>query len=108
MTSPIKVGFWYSLQEHHLPQPQHHVDTTWDPAERDIVIAYIKKGLRGSTYRGFSRCRFCQCPNGSSDQTDGTYIWPSGFAHYLEVHHVKPPQKFIDHVLKKVSQRVAV
>jgi hypothetical protein len=84
------------------------VDKNWDWETRDKVIEYLKRGLRTNTYLGFSRCRLCQCPNGSSEQTDGTYIWPSGYVHYLERHQVKPPKAFIDHVLKKISQRVNV
>ena len=35
---------------------------------------------------------------GGTDLSDGHYVWPFGFAHYVEAHGVKPPQEFIDHV----------
>lgn len=27
--------------------------------------------------------------------TDGVYVWPEGFAHYVESHHVRPPAAFV-------------
>jgi hypothetical protein len=47
---------------------------------------------------GYSDCRFCGCNNGDSDLSDGDYLWPSGFAHYLEAHDVKPPKVFLEHI----------
>lgn len=100
MTSNAReVGFWYSQHEPHLPKPQEFVDPDWDPALRLQVLEYVKNGRERAAYRGFSRCRFCGKSNGSLELTDGTYIWPEGFAHYIEDHLVKPPEDFIRHVL---------
>ena len=60
-------------------------------------------GAFSDGYRGMSRCRFCGMWNGSEDYTDGDYRWPSGFAHYLRAHAVKPPQAFIAHVLSRTA-----
>jgi hypothetical protein len=30
------------------------------------------------------------------------WVWPDGFAHYLQLHAVKPPQEFVDHVLREM------
>ena len=32
------------------------------------------------------------------DLTDGRWVWPQGFAHYVEVHGVRPPQAFLDDI----------
>lgn len=50
---------------------------------------------------GNSWCRFrCgETSMGNCELTDGVYVWPEGFLHYVQVHHVKPPQQFINHVL---------
>ncbi len=29
--------------------------------------------------------------------TDGTYAWPSDFAHYIERHHARPPADLVEH-----------
>lgn len=31
--------------------------------------------------------------------TDGTYAWPAIFAHYVEHHHVRPPEEFVSHMI---------
>lgn len=96
-----KVGYWWSLHDQDLPKPQDHVDPAWaKTGECAIVLAHLENGRKKDTYRGFSVCRICHAANGSSDATDGVYVWPSGFAHYILVHQVKPSQDFIDHVLK--------
>lgn len=38
---------------------------------------------------------------GASEFSDGVYVWPEGLAHYLEKHHVRLPQRFVDHVLRE-------
>ena len=56
-------------------------------------------------WRGYSTCRICGLsPNGSTCIADDTFVWPEGFAHYIEEHSVRPPQEFIDHVKRKVSK----
>ena len=32
---------------------------------------------------------------GSTDQTDGEWVWPKGLAHYIEHHSVALPEEFI-------------
>ena len=36
---------------------------------------------------------------GSWDLTDGTWVWPQGLSHYVEVHGVVLPEEFVSHVL---------
>jgi len=85
-----------------LPDPKDFVDPSWDPAERGMVIAYLRKGRVLERYFGYSTCRFkCGIDDaemGDADLTDGTFVWPEGFAHYLEKHNVRPGQDFVTHV----------
>lgn len=111
------VGEWNSLMglmgvflkpmAKDLPSPQDFVDPTWDLAERDLVIQYLRRGRALEHYKGYSNCRFkCGIKDsdmGDADLTDGTFVWPEGFAHYLQVHNVRPDERFIDHVLKKIA-----
>ena len=108
MTRPKEVGFWSDPDDGvpgDLPNPIDLVDETWDPDERDVVTRYLRSGGDYMMLKGYSSCRFrCGIPDsemGSKTLTDGEYVWPEGLPHYLEVHHVKPPREFIDHVLKK-------
>lgn len=78
--------------------PCDYVDESWDEEQRNAVILYLDSYDSLYWWRGSSRCRFCDIRNGSRCQSDGTYVWPSGFSHYLLEHGVKPPQEFILHV----------
>lgn len=103
------IGFWTDRSEFTQPigavDPRTLVDASWDATERARVVAYLKNGVTHETWRGFSYCRFeCGRPShkmGSRDLTDGVYVWPEGYAHYVEDHLVKPPADFITRVLSK-------
>jgi hypothetical protein len=81
------------------------VDTTWDPQERDRVIAYVERAPDVERWRGYSFCRLgCNGDDvdmGVSDKGDDKFIWPEGFGHYLRVHGVRPPEEFVRHVLAR-------
>ncbi len=55
--------------------------------------------MREREYLGLSYCRFdCgQRGLGSADLTDGTWVWPEGLWHYVDVHSVRLPDEFIQH-----------
>lgn len=104
------VGYWASsadpeadryLQQHglELPWPEDFVCSDWGDDVRAVVLEHLRGGEPVEYWRGNSTCRFgCDIDNGSRDLSDGTYVWPEGFAHYVEAHNVKPPQEFIRHV----------
>lgn len=93
-----RVGFWRSDSEPFLPDPHTMVDPAWNAMERRRVIAYLRSGRHAAAYKGWSTCRFCKQPNGSTELTDNMWLWPEGLAHYLEVHQVKLPEDFLTHV----------
>lgn len=93
-----KVGFWCTGSDRTLPDPAKFIDKNWGGEEKEIVLKHLtNRRFDRIAYKGWSDCRICKCQNGSEDVSDGYYIWPSGLAHYLSVHFVKPPQDFIDH-----------
>ena len=96
------MGYWHSYEEIEYPDPAWFVDPLWETSEREIVINYLKSGVEFRGFCGISWCRFRCKENdlGSKELTDGFYYWPEGFIHYLEIHYVKPPQEFLDHVKK--------
>lgn len=97
--TPKYLGFWVSKSEPHLPNPEHYVDRDWNLLDRARVIHYLLDAPITNHSRGTSWCRMCHIPNGGVEQADGTYTWPSGFAHYLSNHFVRPPDEFVQHVL---------
>lgn len=98
-----RVGFWWSDNEPWFPHPKSFVDPKWGRVDREVVSLYLERGLTKDTYFGHSVCRFCGKENGCRDLTDGTYVWPEGYAHYLREHGVKPPIHFIEHVRSKLG-----
>lgn len=99
----IRIGYWWSKDEPDLPHPKDFVDLSWDKAERDAVVHYVTSCNVVNRYRGMSFCRMCGRINGSTDLADEKYIFPSGFAHYIREHGVRPPDEFIQHVLEKIK-----
>ena len=108
-----KVGFWRYVwndvckQYDHLPHPKEFVDTDWADAEREIVVEQLREtSLQDhelKQYRGFSRCRICDERNGSKEYYSDEFRWPEGYGHYVAEHGVKPPQEFIDYLLKRAG-----
>jgi hypothetical protein len=101
------LGYWawpktnYQEASVGLPDPHDFVDEKWDPVQRNAVIRHLGAGKVFESWRGISWCRF-RCGErymGSACLTDGKFVWPQGFSHYVESHAVKPPQEFINHVL---------
>jgi len=91
--------------EAHLPSVRDCVDPKWDPKERARVLAYISdQRFRSTGYMGYSTCRICGKDNGTADFSDGRYVWPEGFDHYIREHAVRPPRAFVRHVLWMVSR----
>lgn len=117
------VGFWARKQDEKseaLPWPADFIDLSWDLEERTDVLAYLCAPTEKIGYRGSSWCRLCAeimpppspgVPRralnwemlGSHDFSDGIFVWPEGYFHYVAVHGVKPPREFLEHVLKGKS-----
>ncbi|MET7297991.1 hypothetical protein [Embleya sp. NPDC005575] len=98
------LGYWRSSDSPRLPDPANLVDTTWDGAERALVVDYLDRGQIGRRFMGITRCRICDAPNGGAEKTDGVFVWPNGLAHYLEEHGVRLPHEFVAHVLRRSEE----
>ena len=102
------VGFWrQSIEERsELPHPQELIDPSWPVVERVRVATYLRRGQVARAYLGYSFCRLdCGLAvqfMGTRDLTDGEWVWPEGFAHYVEHHAVKPPAAFLDAIADRL------
>jgi len=99
-----QVGYWRESGLAGLldqrARPEDCVDESWSRDERAAVLEYLhSRGRVHDLWMGYSQCRICGVENGCHDMTDGTYVWPSGYVHYIEQHGVKPPEHFIAHVV---------
>jgi len=99
----LRVGFWRSDREPELPDPREHIAPDWPEDDRARLIEYLEASYMMPYFQpGSSWCR-CGCspqpPDiGTQDLTDGTWVFPEGFAHYVRVHRVKPCEEFLVHV----------
>jgi len=98
--------YWaFGVKLEPLPNPADHVEPDWDPTLRQAIADYLNSGMQCDAEAGYAGCRLCdKWDNGSTTLTDGTYNWPQGFAHYVDVHHVRPPDEFITHVLQQLRE----
>ena len=96
------VGYWIrSAFDNEFIHPCE-VAGMMSEEDADFILPYLRSGVIAEQYRGFSWCRFhCGVEHhkmGSRDLTDGTWVWPEGLAHYVEVHRVGLPAEFLKHV----------
>ena len=106
-----EVGFWRidsSDDSHGRDLHLTSVDLSWSlSSEARVVRDYVAyHGMVESYEQAYSWCRFsgCEAPRrelGCVTFTDGVFVWPEGYTHYLMRHNVKPPDDFISHVLQK-------
>lgn len=100
----ILIGYWASPATPTFPDPVSLIHSEWDRQEREDVADYLKRGLVARAYLGGSSCRLCNEAVGSLELSDGTYLWPEGLAHYVEVHGVRPPAQFVRHIHDQTSR----
>ena len=91
------IGYWQDANSPGWPTPEVFVDADWSVEERDGVAAYLGAGRGWRHFMGKSTCRICRQPNGSSELTDGDWVWPEGLAHYVAQHAVRLPDEFVRH-----------
>jgi hypothetical protein len=97
------VGYWFNDQAPSAyPRPQRLVGT-WRPEQRARVLAHLRGGVVFESYRAKSFCRFAcgisSTKMGHRDLSDGVSVWPEGLAHYVEVHDVRLPPRFVKYAI---------
>ena len=91
------IGYWHASEDVQFPHPQSLVDPLWEQDRRSQIVSYLNHGSSFLDYMGYSYCRF-GCGNlGSTELTDGTWAWPEGLSHYVEIHCIKLPNEFVTH-----------
>lgn len=101
-----EIGFWSGpWAASGWPSVDQFVDPDWDPEDREFIAFYLESGLVARVYMGYSTCRVCgKSDNGDSELTDGTWVWPSGLAHYVREHAVRLPAEFTQHAIAVTEQ----
>lgn len=82
-----------------LPSPDRIIEMLGPAHYDERVPRYLESGCVSAMYLGFATCRCCARTRGemgSSDLTDGEWVWPQGLAHYVRVHSLPLPDEFLD------------
>lgn len=112
----LYLGYWSGGRNNvtsgiDLPDPEDFVDNSWDVEERAWVVQRLKNFTPFIQWLGYSGCRFgCEShvEMGTKCVTaEGTWVWPEGFAHYVERHGVRPPQEFVGYLRGLPAELVA-
>jgi len=94
-------------QEKHggyIIHPRWLVDPSWEKSRRPAIVGYLTRAPVVAHFRGLSYCRFGCGWNGSTEQSDGVWHWPSGLAHYVQHHDVRLPDEFLWHMQEQDFQ----
>jgi hypothetical protein len=88
-------------QKHPFPLLQEVQDLTWKPYDLTELLHYLinaKCVLTGSG--GKHVCKVCGTVLGwgADWRSDNEFAWPKDLAHYVEFHHVRLPDKFVDRI----------
>lgn len=95
------IGYWRNAEAPDWPDPGKFIDTSWCTSTRDAVVAYLRNAETFVACGGSSWCRF-RCKGlgaygcGNVELSDGRFVWPSGLAHYVEIHGVRLPDEFVE------------
>lgn len=106
------VGFWWPGSDKdglEYPPVEHFIIPGWynhHKQELDELVRFLAAGKVANAYKGSSSCRLCGKSNGSTELTDGTWLWPSGLSHYLTAHDVRLPPRFVEYVHGKFMDKL--
>lgn len=98
----VLIGYWRGQDDDGWPDVRDFVDLNQDAGERGLVGTYLTSGTVTAVSMGGSPCRICGTRTGSTELSDGIYVWPEGLAHYVLDHAVRLPSVFVSHALRRV------
>ena len=99
------IGYWYSKYEPQYPKPVEGKPFT---GQKEFLerLEKIEKRTQKIHYKGWSRCRICNCMNGTTEHVSKSFRWPEGYIHYIRDHNVKPDEDFYNAVMKQTKSKV--
>ena len=92
------IGFWKGLgRNHDYFQPDWLTQPGCAKEDLKSILAYLGMGHTCRVYLGYDECRFPGCTDGdrigSTELTDGDWVWPEGLGHHVERHSVILPEE---------------
>lgn len=94
-----REGFWKDGDGSELPMPVAR-EKPWKGKKKFVKALRQAQSMATEHHcKGWSNCRLCKLKNGSVTFVLGDWEWPSGFAHYVEEHNVRPSLAFQEFIL---------
>ena len=93
------VGYWRDKDHRDLPEPRDLVAPGWCTEQMDQIARYLRRGRPLPSADREGGCRFdCGLAGeeiGSTDRTDGVWVWPEALVHYVQKHDVRLPTALV-------------
>jgi hypothetical protein len=95
----MREGYWYTGKGSLLPKPVPN-EKPWKGKKLFLKwLAKRESEAYKEHFKGSSKCRVCGKKNGSASFQLLGWQWPSGFAHYVREHNVRPSLAFQEFIL---------
>ena len=101
---PLKEGYWRRTFDEASDLPWPESGAEW--LDRDAFLenlAWVESQAHAVALAGFSTCRVCGRPNGTSEFWLDDWAWPEGFRHYVELHGIRPSARFEAMISKRAE-----
>lgn len=95
----IEIGLWNSEEvDHYIHPGELMVPDYYEDKEK--LVAYLDSGEVFQSRLDETDCLLgCgESELGTTDLTDGVWLWPQALSHYVDKHDVALPEKFLSHV----------
>ena len=86
-----------------IPSVEQFQDKTWSPTDKVEIKQYLRKApsLTGGRWMHVF-CPLCGVQLApQSWRSDGIWVWPLDLVHFIEMHHVRLPSRFLEHIRSK-------
>lgn len=95
-----RIGYWKQREDSTEDLPWPVVGRQLSDDTKHKILLYLNRGKEYCAWKGCSTCRLCGCLNGTVCMTDGKhFIWPEGYAHYIDKHNIMVDTDLLAHVL---------
>lgn len=94
ISEKIRIGYWRQTEDSNedLPWP---VIRKISPETKELVLKFLRAGIGVNHWKGWSNCRICGKMNGDTCLSNGGFVYPEGYAHYIEEHDVMPDSQLL-------------
>src|ERR1043165_3334922 len=94
-----RIGYWRQAKDSNysnLPWPE---EGRLPLETKQKVVEFLNKGKMNAAWMGYSTCRICGKLNGTTCLTNGEFVYPEGYSHYILDHNIMPDIDLLSKIL---------